>query len=1020
MRFLYKNDDNLMHSPTVEEFHVWLITLAAHLVGSVIIIGFWLHLYLKTTKRRRRTVSFGLASILTLAGLLWVLSSTVVAYFKHPINFSHHNLRIAIYCVQAASNFHLTSGEIALAWMIWLNVQYFPDVDNFAIPGIITLTLILWNCSFFSALFIYRYVRKLKAVHRKTHLFKEILKFSYRHATIPTTIAIVYGITASYRSFIPSVIHIVFGVAFRLTLTILIAQSLTLMNYGNDCKRKNQIELDCDRSNTIHLTAINLASSFGLERKAEKILENFLVQVQTIFAWDHGYFVELNSYGQISVPFGFSIKKQSMNNPEVRLFSPTGRNVSSDVPIAAIEYAISEKRIIFKDFTNRSFVDNRDEDLDMLLGDRLGCLTSILLLPLTLPDSKKTKLIYMEMHGELEQPVSTCELRTLDLIGKQLATSLDSARLFAELEEINRSLDEKVNARTAELELKNALLEKTKNEALEAASAKAVFLSNMSHEIRTPISQVILAAEMLSETSLNTDERDNVNIITQSGKLLLNLVNDILDFSKLENGKIIIEEVEMDLHETIRISVEAFTTESNVWLAYYLPPDLPRFIIGDATRIRQIITNLVSNALKFTKEGFVLVVLNCQPVDQTETCNIHDIEFKVIDTGTGIAADKLQRIFERFEQTDVSVTRLHGGTGLGLSICQNLCHLMGSKITVTSSLGEGSSFQFTIRLRSHPSTSPSLSPSLQLPLQDLHILILSNSHYYYNSESILYYQLETMGAVPYQLSFEPELDLSNLDCIIMDLTPFNGKCPAHQIPIPIFPIIIIHREDQNDTVSDLVKSFTNFRTLCHPFKQSGLHIAITELLSPQDDLELTAINPSEITEPITPGGKDTSNDAERTLSILVVEDNLVNQKIITKLIKKMGYEVDIAENGLVGLEMAIKTDYDLIFMDMRMPVMDGLEATRRIRLHYKNQSSLASSPHTPPKNLSFDEIDLNYNCKLRRPYIVGLSADVLRENQEEGINAGMDLYLTKPILKAKLQEVIKNTQALVERWGQLN
>ncbi|KAI9142586.1 hypothetical protein BKA69DRAFT_1123937 [Paraphysoderma sedebokerense] len=961
-----KNVSRLLPQQTLADFNVWLFNYSIRLTGGLLVAGFWLYLHFRTPKHRRWTVPFCLAFALTVAGLSWFLSSNLVIYYTNPISYSLESFVFSTYWMHGTANLNILVGELCLTWIayriyprqwkgmvlavistfmllrfsfqIWSTVAYYNSPKNVAIPVTLSLVFLAWNSTFVSGLFIYRFRKKLKAAHRSNRLFKTLLRFSIRHAIIPSLFAIpvliTFILTSIYATQLWNLIHLTFAVAFRVAFTCLIAHSMYLINRGEKYLKEAGKFAITERINSTHATAIQLATSFGLERRTEKIIESFLSQVQEIFDGDKGYFVEVDRRGQISVPFAFSVQKTG-DHASVRIFSPTSGNEVAEIPTSALQYAVSQNRTILKDYATASFDDDEHSELDVYLADRIDELTSLLILPLTVPDSPKTKLIYFEKYNFSVHHICPCDIRVLDILGKQLAASLDSARLFAELEETNKALDEKVVERTSELQLKNLLLERAKNDALEAASAKAVFLSNMSHEIRTPISQVILAAEMLAETGLNAEGKDNVDIIVNSGKLLLNLVNDILDFSKLESGKIAIEQVEMNLYETVKISVEAFSSDEGVRIAYYMPAHLPRVVIGDATRIRQIITNLVSNALKFTKKGFVLVELNCRLIDVDIMNQIYDIDFKIIDTGTGIAPDKLNRIFERFEQEDISITRLHGGTGLGLSICQNLCHLMGSQISVTSTLGKGSTFQFTIRFQCPKIPTIPESKSIKtLPGRPRILLIEdTNTPYDYESKSVLHYQIETMGGtpIPRPLQLDHCLEVSSVECVIIDLTSLKENSSivdlSHNKVLTNnanLPIIILHSRNHSPMLQTLPPASKNIKTLCSPFKQSTLYNLLADMMNSNatDDtstVENLGISESIQVEPAASGKPHMQDEINKNISILLVEDNLVNQQIMKKMIAKLGYEVEIADNGLIGLEKSKQKNYDLILMDMRFP-----------------------------------------------------------------------------------------------------
>ncbi|KAI9136493.1 hypothetical protein BKA69DRAFT_144812 [Paraphysoderma sedebokerense] len=570
---------------------------------------------------------------------------------------------------------------------------------------------------------------------------------------------------------------------------------------------------------------------------------------------------------------------------------------------------------------------------------------------------------------------------------------------------MNRSLEHEVNRRTAELEQKTLQLERANIVALEAANAKAVFLSNMSHEIRTPISQVILASELLTETISSVEGKEYANIITSSGRLLLNLVNDILDFSKLESGKVILEEISFNLHGLIQITMDAFSTEKDCRVGHYISEDTPMYVIGDETRLRQILTNLVSNAIKFTNRGFVMLFVTSQHTAEQS----YDIQFRIIDTGCGIAADKIDKIFGRFEQEDGSITRKFGGTGLGLSICQNLCHLMGSRLTVQSQPNHGSTFSFTLHFQQ--AVDPIIcSPFFHTVSMQPKVLLLQATSSLFESKSVLAYQLETMGCITecWRLEVYNPPESLPYRLVVVDLVDYN--CCHVSLILRVLqssraPILLIHSTSQIKFVNEILTDYadqssnatsdTLIRTLCHPYKQSSLFRVISGLLSEVamidsrlDQVKADVTQPKPTHEESTILKSPEESNGDRKIHILLAEDNPINQRIICTMINQLGYTVDVAEDGMIAVQMAREKYYDLILMDVRMPNMNGLEATRQIRsLHYEAGG----------------------------PFIVGLSADVMSSNIDSGLEAGMDLYMSKPVSRLKLSEVIEQASTMSQQ-----
>lgn len=374
-------------------------------------------------------------------------------------------------------------------------------------------------------------------------------------------------------------------------------------------------------------------------------------------------------------------------------------------------------------------------------------------------------------------------------------------------------------------------LKKDKEKALRTASSSIGFISNLSHEIRTPISQMLLAVELLTETKLSVEAKEYLDVITNSGRFLLNLVNDILDLSKLESQKFALEPIRFDLHGLIQGTMAAYYTEKNVRLGYQLSKDVPRFLIGDEMRLRQIIMNLVSNGLKYTNNGHVMLFVTYKNGTDT-SC---DLQFKVVDTGRGIAAERIGKIFGCFQQADNSSSTDFGGTGLGLSICQELCNLMGAEITVHSNVGIGSTFSFDIRFRR--ATAP--FPCCPLPYSlksERRVLLLHSASLLFESKSVLAYQIETMGCITdfYPLENYHSVKLNSHDLVIVDLADYDfDTSPTDVSRISTLartarsPLIVIHLPSHTRFMTELLQNSPMIRTLRHPYKQSSLFSAIS-------------------------------------------------------------------------------------------------------------------------------------------------------------------------------------------------
>jgi two-component system sensor histidine kinase/response regulator len=545
----------------------------------------------------------------------------------------------------------------------------------------------------------------------------------------------------------------------------------------------------------------------------------------------------------------------------------------------------------------------------------------------------------------------------------------------AQLSQVRKQNEEIQKSVNAHLRAANAELTKARQEADKANMAKSVFLATMSHEIRTPMNGVIGMAALLQETQLSEDQRMFTETIATCGDTLINVINDILDFSKIESGNLELENEDFNLRQNIEDVLDIFggkAAKLGLDLVYQIDELVPEQIIGDQLRLRQILINLVGNAMKFTTHGEVCVSVGLQQQMQDGTLRLR---FDIRDTGIGISEDKIDRLFKAFSQVDSSTTRKYGGTGLGLAISEKLVHLMGGKISVASQLDHGSTFSFTLRTSKGSKILPKYVDQDMDEHRGKKILLVDDNA---TNLAILKRQMEnwklqpimaSSGAKAMELLFDgQEIDLVLTD---MQMPEMDGIALAINIQryAPQVPIILLSSigEDIKDQHRQLFTSI-----LTKPIRQ---HVLSSHIMNALQTKLLAR------TEVIAASKLSTDFSEKYPFRLLVAEDNQINQHVIVRILQKLGYEPDLVSDGQEAVEAANQKNYGLILMDMQMPVMDGLEATRVIR-----------------------------QTVVEQPIIVALTANAMEGTQQACFNAGMDDYIGKPI---KLEELM----AVIRKWS---